>query len=69
MLSDPNSPFLSVEELAERYAVSPATVHQWLYKRTGPRSFKIGRYRRFRLEDVIAWEQSHADDARGDGAA
>ncbi len=51
----------SVEDLANRYQVSEATVHQWLYKGTAPRSLKIGRYRRFRVEDVLAWEESHAD--------
>ena len=54
--------FLSVDDLSQRYGVSPSTVHQWLYKRSAPRSFKIGRHRRFRLTDVIAWEETHADD-------
>jgi excisionase family DNA binding protein len=53
--------FLSVDELAERYAVPAATIHQWLHKGTGPRSLKIGRYRRFRVADVLAWEDSRAD--------
>lgn len=53
--------FLSVENLASRYQVSEATVHQWLYKGTAPRSLKIGRYRRFRMEDVLAWEEAQAD--------
>jgi excisionase family DNA binding protein len=57
-----DSPFLSVEQLADRYGVSPATVHQWLYKRKGPRSHKFGRYRRFHLEDVLEWEAAHAED-------
>ena len=54
--------FLSVGEVADRYAVSSATVHAWIAKRTGPRSYKIGRYRRFRIDDVLAWEASRADD-------
>jgi predicted DNA-binding transcriptional regulator AlpA len=53
--------FLSVADLAARYQVSEPTVHQWLYKRTAPRSLKIGRYRRFRLSDVLAWEAEQAD--------
>lgn len=52
---------LSVDDLAARYQVSPATVHQWVYKRTGPRSLKVGRYRRFRLADVLAFENAQAD--------
>ena len=60
------TPFLSVDELAARYSVSPATVHAWIYKRTGPRSHKIGRHRRFRLDDVLAWEEMNADDYADD---
>lgn len=54
--------FLSVDELAARYGVSSATVHAWIYKQAGPRSYKIGRHRRFRYQDVLAWEESQADD-------
>lgn len=57
----PPEGFLSVEDLAARYQVSPATVHQWLYKGTAPRSLKIGRYRRFRMDDVLVWEEAQAD--------
>ncbi len=52
---------LSVGDLAARYNVPEATVHQWLYKGTAPRSLKIGRYRRWRLADVLQWEDAHAD--------
>lgn len=52
---------LSVEDVAARYQVSPATIHQWLYRGTAPRSIKVGKYRRWKLEDVLAWEEAHAD--------
>lgn len=68
LAKDTASNFLSVDDLADRYGVSPATVHTWIYKRTGPRSYKIGRHRRFRLDDVLAWEESNADDF-GEGLA
>lgn len=61
MIETATEALLSVEDVAARYQVSPATVHQWLYKSTAPRSLKIGRYRRFRLADVIAWEEAQAD--------
>ena len=62
MALDEASTFLTVQQLADRYSVSPATVYGWLHKRTGPRSHKIGRHRRFRLDDVVAWEAAKADD-------
>lgn len=48
--------FLSVQDLAARYQVPEQTVYKWLHKRTAPPSLKIGRYRRFRLAAVLAWE-------------
>ena len=52
---------LTVEELAARERTTPATVYQWLHKGAAPRSIKVGRRRLFRLSDVIAWEDAHAD--------
>lgn len=54
----------SVADLAARCDVSEATVHQWLYKGTGPRSLKVGRYRRFRPDDVERWLDEQADDPK-----
>ena len=49
---------LSPEELAEREGVPLQTVYGWNKTRTGPRFMKIGRHVRYRLADVIAWENS-----------
>jgi predicted DNA-binding transcriptional regulator AlpA len=49
---------LSPEDLAEREGVPVATVYQWNSRGTGPRPMKIGRHVRYRLADVIAWEDS-----------
>lgn len=56
--------FLSVQDLAERYGVPVPTVYAWIHKGTGPRSLKIGKYRRFRVEDVERWEAGRADGPR-----
>ena len=63
--------FLDVKGLAARYpGVTPATVHSWLYKGVAPRSIKLGKRRLFKLADVVAWEDQHAEGDRGrDGAA
>jgi predicted DNA-binding transcriptional regulator AlpA len=49
---------LSPEDLAEREDVSVWTVYDWNKRRTGPRYMKIGRHVRYRLADVLAWEES-----------
>jgi excisionase family DNA binding protein len=57
-------PLASVKDLAELCTVSEATVHQWIYKGTGPKSYKIGKHRRFRWSDVYAWLEERADDPK-----
>lgn len=48
------------EETAQFLGVSPATLHFMNYKRTGPRSFKVGRYRRYSPADVHLWLSERA---------
>ena len=45
------------QELAARYGVPVKTPAEWASKGTGPRYAKFGRHVRYRLGDVIAWEQ------------
>jgi predicted DNA-binding transcriptional regulator AlpA len=52
--------YLSVDDLAERYGVAVQTVYQWNHRGTGPRFVKVGRLPRYRLTDIIAWEDSRA---------
>lgn len=49
---------LSPAELAEREDVPLETVYGWNKTRSGPRYMKIGRHVRYRVADVIAWENS-----------
>lgn len=50
---------LSPEQLAVREGVSLATVYQWNSRGGGPPFIKIaGRLVRYRLADVIAWENA-----------
>ncbi|MFW0170515.1 helix-turn-helix transcriptional regulator [Rothia sp. P4278] len=49
---------LTVKELAAREKVSVNTVRQWRMRGEDPRSFVAGgRYVRYRLSDVLAWEE------------
>ncbi|GAA3160098.1 helix-turn-helix domain-containing protein [Streptomyces virens] len=47
-------------ELAEYLGLPIATLAQWSYRGTGPRSIKVGRHVRYRWTDVERWldEQS-----------
>lgn len=49
--------WISRRELAERYGVPAKTPAEWASKGTGPCYAKFGRYVRYRLADVIDWEQ------------
>lgn len=49
---------LTVEEFAEREGVPVPTVYGWNSQGVGPKYMKIGRHVRYRIADVIAWENS-----------
>ncbi len=53
-------------ETAEFLGIPPATLHGLNYKGTGPRSFKVGRYRRYDPRDVMEWLEGRASE-RGNG--
>lgn len=48
--------WLSRDELAERLQVPPGTVKYWAVTGRGPRFARFGRHVRYRLSDVVAWE-------------
>ena len=54
---------LSPTELAYREGVPLETVYGWNKTRTGPRFMRVGRHVRYRLADVIAWEDSRTIDS------
>ncbi len=53
----------STQETAEFLGLPRSTLHQLNYKGTGPRSYKVGRHRRYDPADVQAWLESRASDA------
>jgi predicted DNA-binding transcriptional regulator AlpA len=58
---------LTISDLAEREDVPEGTVYQWNSKGTGPRYMKIGRHVRYRLSDVVTWENSRYADTERSG--
>ena len=55
-------------ELAIRQKMPEATLAQWASQGKGPKYAKFGRHVRYRLSDVIAWENANivqrTDDPR-----
>ena len=57
---------MTLEELAAYLAVPVKTVYAWRYRDAGPPGLKVGRFVRFRPEDVEAWLASRTSDHLGD---
>lgn len=57
----PEEHLLSPKDIASRYGIPVQSVYLWRTKGTGPRGFTVGRHVRYRLTDVLAWEQSQLD--------
>ena len=58
--------FLTTEDLAVRYDLKPDTIKRWRVRGRGPTFYKAGQIAidprtpriRYKLADVLAWEQS-----------
>jgi len=48
--------WLTRQEVADRMKLPAATLAQWASQGKGPKYGKFGRHVRYRLSDVIAWE-------------
>lgn len=59
---------LTIRDLAEREGVSLPTVYRWNSLGAGPRYMKIGKHVRYKLADVVKWENSRYANA-GDEVA
>jgi hypothetical protein len=58
--------WLTRVELAQRLKIPEKTPAEWASQKKGPQFSKFGRWARYRLSDVIAWENRQAT---GGGAA
>lgn len=55
---------LSPQDLADRVGVPLQTIYGWRVYHKGPRAMRIGKYVRYRLADVLAWEESQLDESK-----
>ena len=47
---------MTPEDLSERTGKPPSTLAQWRYLGRGPAYIKVGSHVRYRIEDVLEWE-------------
>lgn len=52
---------LTPKQLAERFGVPLQTVYLWNTKGVGPRRMRVGKHVRYRLADVLEWEESQLE--------
>ena len=58
----PSSPFLTTEQLAERWGIPVGTVLNMRSRGEAQPAFRMGRGLRFPLADIEAFEQARMDD-------
>lgn len=71
-MSELQDTWLTRRELAARQKLPVATLAQWASQGKGPRYARFGRHVRYRLSDVVAWENANtmqSADAPGTGVA
>ncbi|UPK77122.1 helix-turn-helix domain-containing protein [Nocardioidaceae bacterium SCSIO 66511] len=50
----------TIGDLAEYLGVPVRTLYEWRTKDYGPKGIRVGRYVRYRAEDVHAWVDAQA---------
>lgn len=58
-------PLMSPVEVAAYLGVPVATLHTWQHKGTGPKSYKVGKLRRYRPSDIEAWLDANSSPGAG----
>ena len=48
--------FLTLCDLCERYVVKESTVYDWIARLGLPKPLKFGRLSRWKLSDILIWE-------------
>jgi len=58
---------LSTKEVADAIGIAPETVRFWRHAGRGPTVVRVGRYVRYRPEDVESWLDSQSTAPRATG--
>lgn len=59
------SPWMTRDEVSERLRITKSTLEGWASEGRGPKFAKFGRHARYRLSDVIAWEDEQFGEPGG----
>ncbi len=57
--------WLSSLDVSQRLKMPLKTLASWAIAGHGPRFARMGRFRRYRLSDLLAWEQDQLDSGGG----
>lgn len=57
--------WLTTEEVATRLKVPKKTLSTWACAKRGPRYAHVGRFRRYKLDDLVAWEEKQLENGGG----
>lgn len=60
-----NDFWLSTEEVSRRLKIPAKTLNNWASLGKGPRFARMGRFRRYRLSDLVAWEEVQLEKGGG----
>lgn len=52
---------LTPEDVAHHLGIKIQTLYAWRMRSRGPRAIRVGKYLRYRLSDVSAWEEAQLD--------
>lgn len=58
-------PLWGAAETAAYLGIPVGTLYQWISRHQGPRSYKIGKHRRWRPAEVFAWLDTRASPPEG----
>jgi hypothetical protein len=67
--ADSNAAHLTQEEVAQRFRISVATIERWRSESIGPMYLKLCGKIRYRLQDILAYEQDCLRRGTGQRAA
>ncbi len=64
-MEDRFSGWLTTDDVADRLKIPSKTLANWASLGKGPRFARIGRHRRYRLSDLMAWEEIMLEQGGG----
>ncbi len=60
-MTEDSDRLLSIDEVASLLGIPTQTLYDWRTRRKGPKALRVGRYVRYRREDVRAWIKAQLD--------